>query len=40
VYDTKNTGVIDREQVGVACEKFFIEGDDEDELIELRAVSI
>ncbi|XP_043655059.1 EF-hand calcium-binding domain-containing protein 1 isoform X1 [Drosophila teissieri] len=37
VYDTKNTGVIDREQVGVACEKFFHEGDDEDELIELRA---
>ncbi|XP_017046584.1 EF-hand calcium-binding domain-containing protein 1-like [Drosophila ficusphila] len=37
VYDTKGTGVIDREQVGVACEKFFHDGDDEDELIELRA---
>ncbi|KAH8383898.1 hypothetical protein KR009_011129 [Drosophila setifemur] len=36
VYDTKGTGVIDREQVGVACEKFF-HGDDEDEINELRA---
>ncbi|KAH8361912.1 EF-hand calcium-binding domain-containing protein 1-like [Drosophila serrata] len=36
VYDTKGTGVIDREQVGVACDKFF-EGDDEDEINELKA---
>ncbi|KAH8243330.1 hypothetical protein KR032_006628 [Drosophila birchii] len=36
VYDTKGTGVIDREQVGVACDKFF-EGEDEDELNELKA---
>ncbi|XP_017083336.1 EF-hand calcium-binding domain-containing protein 1 [Drosophila eugracilis] len=36
VYDTKGTGVIDREQVGVACESFFY-GQDEDELNELRA---
>ncbi|XP_037730026.1 uncharacterized protein LOC119560577 [Drosophila subpulchrella] len=36
VYDTKGTGVIDREQVGVACEKFFY-GEDEDELNELKA---
>ncbi|KAH8313110.1 hypothetical protein KR067_000513 [Drosophila pandora] len=38
VYDTKGTGVIDREQVGVACDKFFY-GEDEDELNELKAVS-
>ncbi|XP_044313136.1 calcium and integrin-binding protein 1-like [Drosophila rhopaloa] len=37
VYDTKGTGVIDREQVGVACGHFFSEGDDEDELVELKA---
>ncbi|EDV43196.1 uncharacterized protein Dana_GF16646 [Drosophila ananassae] len=36
VYDTKGTGVIDREQVGVACDKFFY-GEDEDELNELKA---
>ncbi|XP_039492154.1 uncharacterized protein LOC120452134 [Drosophila santomea] len=36
VYDTKGTGVIDREQVGTACEKFFY-GEDEDELNELKA---
>ncbi|XP_016938061.1 calaxin [Drosophila suzukii] len=36
VYDTKGTGVIDREQVGIACEKFFY-GEDEDELNELKA---
>ncbi|XP_044250693.1 calaxin [Drosophila takahashii] len=36
VYDTKGTGVIDREQVGVACEKFFY-GEDEDEINELKA---
>ncbi|KAH8288872.1 hypothetical protein KR054_011129 [Drosophila jambulina] len=37
VYDTKGTGVIDREQVGVACDKFFNEGEDEDELNELKS---
>ncbi|XP_017030679.1 calaxin-like [Drosophila kikkawai] len=36
VYNTKGTGVIDREQVGFACDKFF-EGEDEDELNELKA---
>ncbi|KAH8271278.1 hypothetical protein KR018_005630 [Drosophila ironensis] len=36
VYDSKGTGVIDREQVGVACDKFFF-GEDEDELNELKA---
>ncbi|XP_017046578.1 calcium and integrin-binding protein 1-like [Drosophila ficusphila] len=36
VYDTKGTGVIDREQVGRACDTFFV-GDDEDEINELKA---
>ncbi|BFF89658.1 EF-hand calcium-binding domain-containing protein 1 [Drosophila madeirensis] len=36
IYDTKGTGFIDREQVSLACEKFFT-GEDEDEITELRA---
>ncbi|SPP84220.1 EF-hand calcium-binding domain-containing protein 1 [Drosophila guanche] len=36
IYDTKATGFIDREQVSLACEKFFT-GEDEDEITELRA---
>ncbi|KAH8265324.1 hypothetical protein KR038_004177 [Drosophila bunnanda] len=35
VYDTKGTGVIDREQVSFACDKFF-DGEDEEELNELK----
>ncbi|KAH8318928.1 hypothetical protein KR074_012253 [Drosophila pseudoananassae] len=35
VYNTKGTDVIDREQVGVACDSFF-HGDDEDEINELK----
>ncbi|XP_022221810.1 EF-hand calcium-binding domain-containing protein 1-like [Drosophila obscura] len=36
IYDTKGTGFIDREQISLACEKFFT-GEDEDEITELRA---
>ncbi|XP_030374697.1 uncharacterized protein LOC115624223 [Scaptodrosophila lebanonensis] len=36
VYNTKGTGLIDREMISVAVERFFI-GEDEDEVMELRA---
>ncbi|EDW34087.1 GL22057 [Drosophila persimilis] len=36
IYDTKGTGLLDREQISLACDKFFV-GEDEDEITELRA---